>query len=75
MTDAWRLDEWNALPDVCLIAGCDSAEADQRGPVHLRDGSIQKACPEHWGAIFRVLGEQASWERGDAYRHPSTKPD
>lgn len=69
--EAWRLDEWTALlasPLGCFIAGCDNDEIDQRGPVFLRDGSIHKACTEHWGPIFRVLGEQASWERTDAYR-------
>lgn len=59
----WRLAEWQALPDVCGIAGCDTAEADQRGPVYMRDGSIHKVCPEHWELIMRVLGEQGAWER------------
>lgn len=65
MSDPWRLDEWATLPDVCLIAGCESWEVDARGPVWLRDGSIHKACPEHWEGIFRVLGEQSSWQRTD----------
>lgn len=61
--DGFRLAEWNALPDVCFIAGCDNDDIDQRGPVWLRDGSMHKACSEHWEPIFRVLGEQATWER------------
>jgi hypothetical protein len=64
--DPWRLEEWRALPNVCFIAACDSLEVDERGPVFLRDGSIRKACIEHWEPIFRVLGEQASM--GDAMR-------
>lgn len=67
-SDGWRLDEWHALPEVCLIAGCDGADIDHRGPVWLRDGSMHKACREHWEGVYRVLGEQASWERTDAYR-------
>lgn len=63
----WRLDEWAALPDVCFIAGCEAFETDPRGPVWLRDGSMHKACPEHWEPIFRVLGEHAG-ASGDAYR-------
>jgi hypothetical protein len=66
--DAFRLAEWNALPEVCLFQGCSSDDIDQRGPVFLRDGSIHKACVEHWEPIFRVLGEQASWERVDGMR-------
>ena len=62
MSDPFRIQEWDALPDVCLIAGCDSDEIDQRGPVWLRDGSMHKACVEHWEGIFRVLGVQATWE-------------
>lgn len=56
--DPWRMEEWKSLPDVCFIRGCESPDADQRGPVFLRDGSIHKACPDHWEPIFRVLGEQ-----------------
>ena len=63
--DPWRMDEWKALPDECLIRACEGDEIDQRGPVWLRDGSMHKACTEHWEGIFRVLGEQASWERTD----------
>lgn len=66
--DAWRMDEWNALPDVCLIAACDNDDLDRRGPVWLRDGSMHKACVEHWEGILRVLGQQASWERTDGAR-------
>ena len=66
-SDPWRMDEWSALPDTCFIAACEG-EADQRGPIHLRDGSINKACTEHWEPIMRVLGEQSSWECGDAHR-------
>lgn len=65
--DPWRMDEWQALDDVCGIAGCDNTEIDQRGPVFLRGGQIMKVCAEHWGPIFRVLGEQVSWEH-DAMR-------
>lgn len=65
-SDPWRMDEWKALADVCFIAGCDHDDIDQRGPVFLRDGSIHKACAEHWEPIFRVLGEQATWEQTDA---------
>lgn len=68
MTDPWRLAEWNALTEECFIGGCDHADIDHRGPVFLRDGSMHKACTEHWEPIFRVLGEQASWERTDAMR-------
>lgn len=66
--DPWRLEEWRDLPDHCLIASCDSDEIDERGPVFLRDGSIHKACPDHWSGIYRVLGAQASWERIDGSR-------
>ena len=66
--DAWRLDEWNAHPDVCFISACEASETDPRGPVWLRpDGSMHKACREHWEGVFRVLGEQAG--SNDAYRH------
>jgi hypothetical protein len=65
VSDPWRLDEWNALPDRCAIAACDNPDADQRGPVTLRDGSIHKLCTEHWEAVFRILGEQATGERPD----------
>jgi hypothetical protein len=66
--DAWRIAQWYALPDVCLIAGCRSEDIDQRGPVWLRNGSMHKACVEHWEGVFRVLGEQATWERTDGSR-------
>lgn len=68
MSDAWQLAKWRALPDQCLIAGCESDRTDERGPVFLRNGSMHKACPEHWEPIFRVLGEQATWQRDDAMR-------
>jgi hypothetical protein len=71
VTDQWRIVEWRALPDECLIAACDGADIDHRGPVWLRDGSMRKACTEHWEAIFGVLGAQASWERVDGYRGES----
>lgn len=70
MRDPWRLSEWDALSEECLISTCDNDEIDQRGPVWLRDGSMHKACTEHWEGIFRVLGEQASWEQTDASRMP-----
>jgi hypothetical protein len=63
--DSWRMAEWEALPEVCLIAACESGEIDQRGPVWLRDGSIHKACVEHWEGLFSVLGEQATWGQTD----------
>lgn len=66
--DPWRMTEWQALPETCLIEACAGDEIDQRGPVFLRDGSIHKACTEHWEGIFRVLGEQATWERQDGSR-------
>ena len=69
--DPWRMAEWNALPDACLIRGCEGGEIDQRGPVALVDGSIHKACTEHWEGVFRVLGEQATWERTDGARTTS----
>lgn len=69
--DPWRMAEWNALPDVCLIASCDSDDIDQRGPVWLRDGGMRKACVEHWEGIFRVLSEQATWESTDGSRTAS----
>lgn len=65
--DPWRMAEWHALPEQCDIAGCDSTEVDRRGPMFLRDKSMHKLCPEHWEAVFRVLGEQVSWE-ADAHR-------
>lgn len=65
--DPWRMAEWNALPDVCLFWGCDSDEIDQRGPVWLRDGSMRKACVEHWEGIMGTLGRQSTWEQ-DAMR-------
>lgn len=68
--DPWRIAEWNALPDRCAIAGCDNDDADQRGPVQLRDGTMFKACSEHWEAIFRILGELVMWERMDGGRQP-----
>lgn len=67
--DPFRIAEWEALPDVCLIAGCEYDEIDRRGPVWLRDGSMHKACTEHWEGVFRVLGRQAELAHGtDAYR-------
>jgi hypothetical protein len=72
VSDPWRLAEWNDLPRQCFIAGCDSGEVDKRGPVWLRDGSMHRACPEHWEGIHRVLGEQASWEHNDAMRSAAT---
>lgn len=64
--DPWRLAEWNALPDICFIAACDSFETDPRGPIWLRDGSMAKVCTEHWEAIMAVLGTQVGGQ--DAYR-------
>ena len=64
--DWWRLAEWHALPDVCLIAACEGTEIDQRAPVWLADGSMHKACVGHWEAVYRVLGEQVGGD--DAYR-------
>jgi hypothetical protein len=61
--------------DVCLIYGCTSDEIDQRGPIFLRDGGMHKACVEHWKAIFRILGEQAGWERQDAMHSTTTMLD
>jgi len=66
--DSWKLQHWNSLPDICLIEGCDGSEIDQRGPVWVRNGDhvlMLKACVEHWEAVYRVLGVQASWERMD----------
>lgn len=51
----------------CFIRGCDNDDIDTRGPVWLRDGTEHQACTEHWEPIFRVLGEQATWEATDAY--------
>lgn len=66
--DPMWLATWARLPDdVCMISGCNATEVDQRGPVWLRGGGMGKACPEHWEPIMRVLGEQATWERTDAY--------
>lgn len=62
-TDPFRLVEWHALPDECFISGCDNGDIDVRGPVWLRDGSMHKACVEHWEPIMRVLGEQVSWQK------------
>jgi len=59
---SYRLAEWAALPDICGISGCENTEADQRGPVFMRDGSMHKVCTEHWEPIMRVLGEQVSWQ-------------
>lgn len=67
-SDGFRLDEWNALPNVCLFAGCENGDIDERGPIWLRGGSMRKACTEHWEPTMRVLGDQASWERTDAFR-------
>jgi hypothetical protein len=67
--DPFRLETWNRLADdVCFIDGCSATETDVRGPVWLRGQGMAKACPEHWEPIMRVLGEQACWERTDAYR-------
>jgi hypothetical protein len=66
--DRWGRDDFAALPHHCFIAACDSTDIDERGPVFLRDGTIRKACTEHWEGVFRVLGEQASWERMDGAR-------
>lgn len=69
--DPWRVSEWAALlanPEGCCIAGCDSTEIDRRGPVFIRGGAMHKACPEHWEAIFGVIGRQQAWEQGDAMR-------
>jgi hypothetical protein len=65
------LEKWRALADACMFAGCDNDEIDQRGPVSLRDGSMHKACVEHWESIMRVLGQQATWEWTDAMREAS----
>ena len=65
-SDQWRLDEWNALPDVCFVHSCEASETDPRGPVWFRDGSMHKACQEHWECVHQVLGEQAG--SNDAYR-------
>lgn len=59
--DPFCLDEWRALPEVCLFSGCEHDGIDQRGPVWLRDGSMHKACTDHWEPIMRILGEQSSW--------------
>lgn len=67
MSDRWRLAEWRALPDHCGISGCDNQEADQRGPLFMRDGTMHKLCPDHWVAVHRILGEQATWQ-SDAER-------
>lgn len=48
--------------DDCFISGCDSDDIDLRGPVGLRDGSIHKACREHWEAIHGIVGRQREWE-------------
>lgn len=66
--DPWRIDEWLKLPNVCAIAGCDAPSGiDQRGPLWLKDGSMHKLCIDHWEAVFRILGEQVTWE-DDAHR-------
>lgn len=59
--DPWRLAEWRALPERCGISGCGNEEADQRGPLFMRDGSMHKLCPDHWEPVMRVLGEQRAW--------------
>lgn len=67
----WRLEQWCSLPNVCLIAGCDGTDIDQRGPIWVRNGDhvlMLKACTEHWEGIYQVLGVQASWERTDGAR-------
>jgi hypothetical protein len=67
--DSFRLAEWQALPNYCFIGGCGNDEIDERGPIWVRDGeAMHKACTEHWEAIMRILGEQATWERTDAMR-------
>lgn len=69
--DPWQMAAWKTLPDVCLIGGCNGESGiDERGPVYLRDDSMWKACIEHWEAIMRILGKQASWERTDAAFSP-----
>jgi hypothetical protein len=71
--DPWRMDEWHALAEECLIRGCEYDDIDQRGPVFLRDDSMHKACVEHWEAIHRVLGQQASMP--DAMSSTPTEED
>lgn len=66
MSDLWRIEEWNALPDVCAITACVNKGTDPRGPMFLRNGTIHKVCTEHWEAIFGVLGSQAIWD-GDTF--------
>ena len=61
-----RLPERDDEATRCFIRGCDNNEIDPRGPVWLIDGSEWNACTEHGEPIFRVLGEQASWEKTDA---------
>lgn len=68
MNDPWRLEEWNAIPEECFIKGCINDDIDQRGPVITKDGTMHKACVEHWTGIFSVLGDQATWEHNDAMR-------
>jgi len=48
--------EWCALPEVCLFDGCPYTDIDHRGPIFLRDGSIHKACVEHWEAVHGIIG-------------------
>lgn len=69
--DPFRIAEWRALEDVCMFVGCENDQIDQRAPVFLRDGSMHKACTEHWAPIMRICGEQATWER-DAMRSVSS---
>lgn len=57
--DPWRMKEWNALSNICFIEGCESPDVDQRGPIFLRDGSIHKACQDHWEAVISILREQS----------------
>ena len=56
MDDPWRFDEWDALPEGCGIAGCETPDHDPRGPLFMTDGTFHRLCPEHWEAVFRVLG-------------------
>lgn len=78
--DQWRMAEWHAAPDVCLIDGCESIDTDQRGPIFLRDGSMHKACSDHWEAIISVLGRQAGssdaarWQPSEQTEDPDRCP-
>lgn len=58
---AWRMDEWQNLPDGCGIAGClDPHPPDERGPMFTTDGAIHRLCTPHWEAVFNILGVQVS---------------